>query len=143
MYKVKKTYLYLLTLIYIILTIIELFIYIKNDASIFGLYYLIISVIIIFLLVPIAINYKKYYSPIRISKLIIIIILGLISSYLLFLIISKSILYVDNSSIYIKKIFITKSIIKPILYITLIVFTIFEFKSVKLISKNISKNSLD
>ena len=56
--------------------------------------------LIIFLLVPCAYNYKKYYSPARISKLIIIILLGIFASFVL----DKITIKIDSSSEYINKI---------------------------------------
>lgn len=94
---------------------------------------MIINFIIIFLMVPVAINYKKYYSPQRISKLIIILILMIINSYILGPIILNSMSYVDSSKEYIKSIFVIKNILKGIIFGLLLVFTTFEFKLQKLI----------
>ena len=77
-YKIKKTTITIITLIFILLTIIEFVKYFCIDSNLFGLNYMIINFIIIFLMVPVAINYKKYYSPQRISKLIIILVLMII-----------------------------------------------------------------
>lgn len=132
-YKIKKTTITLLTLSFIILTIIEFVKYFCIDSNLFGLNYMIINFIIIFLMVPVAINYKKYYSPQRISKLIIILILMLINSYILGPIVLNSMSYIDSSSEYIKSIFVIKNILKGIIFGLLLVFTTFEFKLQKLI----------
>ena len=132
-YKIKKTTITLLTLSFIILTIIEFVKYFCIDSNLFGLNYMIINFIIIFLMVPVAINYKKYYSPQRISKLIIILILMLINSYILGPIVLNSMSYVDSSSEYIKSVFVIKNILKGIIFGLLLVFTTFEFKLQKLI----------
>ena len=94
---------------------------------------MIINFIIIFLMVPVAINYKKYYSPQRISKLIIILILMLINSYILGPIVLNSMSYIDSSSEYINSVFVIKNILKGIIFGLLLVFTTFEFKLQKLI----------
>lgn len=94
---------------------------------------MIINFIIIFLMVPVAINYKKYYSPQRISKLIIILILMLINSYILGPIVLNSMSYTDSSSEYINSVFVIKNILKGIIFGLLLVFTTFEFKLQKLI----------
>lgn len=132
-YKIKKTTITILTLSFIILTIIEFVKYFCVDSNLFGLNYMIINFIIIFLMVPVAINYKKYYSPQRISKLIIILVLMLINSYILGPIILNSMSYVDSSNEYIKSVFVIKNILKGIIFGLLLVFTTFEFKLQKLI----------
>ncbi len=60
MYKYKKITINSLTTIFILLTIIELCIFMFSKNNIFGVYYLIANLIIIFLLVPVAHNYNKY-----------------------------------------------------------------------------------
>lgn len=132
-YKIKKTTITIITLIFILLTIIEFVKYFCIDSNLFGLNYMIINFIIIFLMVPVAINYKKYYSPQRISKLIIILILMLINSYILGPIVLNSMSYTDSSSEYINSVFVIKNILKGIIFGLLLVFTTFEFKLQKLI----------
>ena len=110
------------------------------ENTIFGLYYLLITLAIIFLLVPCVYNYKKYYSSARISKIIIIVLLGIFDSFILEHILFKSIGYTDSSNIYINSIFIYKNIIKVIIYLFLAYLCILEFKSEKIIdNKNIRK----
>ncbi len=141
MYKYKKIAIYSLTILYIILTIIEMIYYFLADSNLFGVIYLILSLFIIFLLVPICYNYKKYYSTARISKLIIVIVLGIFSSYILKYIVLNSMNYIDYSKNYIKSIFIYKNVFKGIIYFILTIFTIFEFKLDKVLIK--SKNNVD
>ena len=134
MYKYKKMFMTIITVLYLIIFAIELIIYLLCDNNIFGVYYLIMNLVIIFLLVPCAYNYKRYYSTARISKLILIILLGIFTSYLLELIVPSMYGYVDASSIYAKKIFVYKDVIKGLMYLLLTVFTVFEFKVEKVIS---------
>lgn len=135
-FKIKKKLLIIITLLYILLTMFELIKYLLIDRNIFGLIYLLISLFIIFLLVPTCYNYKKHYSKNRISKLIIIIILGLFSSFILEYIINNIINYIDYSNIYIKSILLIKNIIKPILYTILILFILIETNTIKINNKN-------
>ena len=137
MYKYKKNIIRILTCIYVILSIIEFIKYFFVNSNLFGLIYLIINLFIIFLLVTVAYNYNRYYSIPRISKLIITVILGIFSSYILKIVIINNMNYTDASIIYNNKIFITKNILKVIVYFLLTIFTIFEFKLDKLI-KNIT-----
>ncbi|MDD6272572.1 MAG: hypothetical protein PUA90_03520 [bacterium] len=137
MYKYKKNIIRILTCIYVILSIIEFIKYFFVNSNLFGLIYLIINIFIIFLLVTVAYNYNRYYSIPRISKLIMAIVLGIFSSYILKDITINNMNYTDASIIYNNKIFITKNILKVIVYFLLTIFTIFEFKLDKLI-KNIT-----
>ena len=138
MYKYKKMTIKLIALLYIVITIIETVKYLFSDSNIFGLIYLLISSFIIFLLVPTSHNYNRYYSSARISKLIIIFILGIFSSYFL----NKIVLnmsYVDSSNVYIDSVFVYKNILKGIIYFFIFVFTLFEFKLDKLLLNNSKK----
>ena len=83
MFKIRKYFLYILSIVYIILTLIEFIKYLSVDSNLFGLIYMIINLLILFLLIPTAYNYKNNYSKIRFSKFATIIILGLFNSYVL------------------------------------------------------------
>ena len=143
MYKIKKIFINSVTAIFILLFIIELFKYLKTDNNIFGVYYLITNLVIIFFLVPIAYNYKRYYSIARISKIIIVILIGLFSSFALEYIVSSIYNYTDDSITYIKSISIIKNVLKTVIYVLLTGFTVLEFKSEKVINKKDSTNKLD
>ena len=122
MYKVKKSILYLLTLSFMILSLIELIKYFKVDTTLYGVIYLSINLIILFLLIPVTYNYKRNYSSARISKLILIIIIGIFNSYILSKIVLGNMNYIDDSIIYISSIKIVKNILKGIVYVSLIIF---------------------
>lgn len=134
-YRYKKIFLLTFTLLYIVLTIIELIKYLKLDSELFGLIYNIINVFIIFLLIPVLYNYKRHYSKARISKLILIILLGLFNSCILKTIIISSMNYVDSSIVYVKNIYIIRSIIKIIMFLMLSIFTFIESKTTKIVLK--------
>ena len=139
MYKVKKTILYLLTLSFMILSLIELIKYFKVDTTLYGVIYLSINLIILFLLIPVTYNYKRNYSSARISKLILIIIIGIFNSYILNKMVLGNMNYIDASILYISSIKIVKNILKGIVYVSLIIFTFLEAKLDKKISKIINK----
>jgi len=128
MYKYKKLSINILTAIYIILFIVELIKYFMTDSNLYGVFYLLINLFIIFLLVPVVYNYKKYYSSARISKLIIILILGIFSNYILKYVVLNTMNYVDASNEYIASIKIIKNVLKSIIYGLLLIFTLLEFK---------------
>lgn len=135
MYKYKKVIIKIITLLYIVITFIETIKYLLCDSNIFGLIYLLISSFIIFLLVPASYNYNRYFSGARISKFILVVILGVFSSYFLNKIV-LSLSYVDASGVYMDNIFVYKNIIKGIVYLLIFVLTLFEFRLDKLLLIN-------
>lgn len=139
MYKVKKSILYLLTLSFMILSLIELIKYFKVDTTLYGVIYLSINLIILFLLIPVTYNYKRNYSSARISKLILIIIIGIFNSYILNKMVLGNMNYIDASILYISSIKVIKNILKGIVYGSLVIFTFLEAKLDKKISKMINK----
>lgn len=137
MYKVKKLMLYMLTLVFIVLSGIELFKYFYVDTTLYGVIYLLVNLVILFFLIPVTYNYKRNFSRARISKLIIILIIGIFNSYILDKIVISNMTYIDSSTIYLNSIFVCKNILKGIVYGCLLVFTFFESKLDKKISKMI------
>lgn len=126
MYKKKKLLLNIVNISFLILSLIELIKYFKFDNTLYGVIYLLINLIIIFLLLPVTFNYKRHYSSARISKIILIIIIGLFNSYILNYIVIGNMSYIDSSKSFIKSIFIIKNILKPILYFLLMTFLFLE-----------------
>ncbi len=139
MFKYKKICIIFITFVYIILTLIELVEYLFIRSNLFGLIYLMLSIFIIFLLIPLAYNYKRHYSKERISKLIIIIIIGLFDSYLLYNILINNMNYMDSSKQFNDTVFIIKNIIKPIMYFIIFIFTVIESKILNKFSKRLVK----
>ena len=136
MYKHKKITINILTCIFIVLTLIELFIYMFSKNNLFGIYYILSNLFIIFLLVPISYNYNKYFSTARLSKLIIVLVLLLFNSFLLNIVVLKNMSYVDASAAYIEKIFIIKNILKPIIALIILIFILLEYRLDRLLMKN-------
>ena len=137
MYKYKKLAIGCITCIFILLTIIEIIIYMFSKNNLFGIYYIISSLFVIFLLVPVTHNYNKYFSSARLSKLIIVFLLIIFNSFILNMIVLKSMSYVDASNLYLNKIFVIKNVLKPILDFGILIFILLEFKLDKLLMKNI------
>ncbi len=136
MYKYKKVSINIITCIFIVLTIIELFIYMFSKNNLFGIYYLFSNLFVVFLLVPISYNYNKYFSTQRLSKLIIVLVLLIFNSFILNLIVLKNMSFIDASSTYIDKIFVIKNILKPIIAFVILVFILLEFRLDRLLIKN-------
>ena len=139
MYKRKRLLLLVIVTIYILLTGFEFIKYFMIDSNLFGAIYLIINLVILFFLLPILYNYKRNYSKIRISKLIIVIIIGIFNSYILENIIISSMSYIDSSQLYIESIYIVKNILKGFTYGLLVLFTLFESKLNEKITLHIDK----
>jgi len=136
MYKYKKITINSITCIFILLSIIEIIMYMFSKNNLFGLFYIILNLFVIFLLVPLTHNYNKYFSSARLSKLIIVFILIIFDSFILNLIVLNSMSYVDASNLYIKKVFVIKNILKPIIDFVILLFILLEFKLDKLLIKN-------
>ncbi len=139
MFKYKKLLLFILTFLFILFSFIEFIIYFKVDNTFFGMVYLLNNLLILFLLVPCAYNYKRRFSSARVSKLILIILFGIFNSFILQDIVINTINYTDDSLKYIEKVFIYKNIFKSIIYAGLLFITIFEFNIRKLIKKSVRK----
>ncbi len=139
MFKYKKMTINIITVVFILLTLIELLIYMFSKNNLFGLIYIIMNLLVVFFLVPIAYNYNKYFSTARLSKLIIVFILIIFNSFILQLIISSMMNYIDTSKEYISKIFVIKNIIKPVIDFVILLFILLEFKLDKLLMKNIKR----
>lgn len=139
MYKLKKLMLYILTILYIVLSGIELFKYFKVDTTLYGVIYLLVNLIVLFFLIPLTYNYKRNFSQARISKLIIVLIIGIFNSYILNNIVINNMTYIDSSTIYLNSIYVIKNILKGIIYVCLCIFTFFESKMNKKVSKIIKK----
>lgn len=139
MYKVKKALLYVLTLSFMILSLIELIKYFKVDTTLYGVFYLSINLIILFLLIPVTYNYKRNYSKARISKLILIVSIGVFNSYILDKIVIGNMNYIDGSILYLSSIKVIKNILKGIVYGLLTIFTFYEAKLNMSVSKMIKK----
>ena len=129
--KLKKIYM-LLTSIFSLLTIYEVIVYVLGSSNYFGLFYLILNLFIVFLMFMVSVNINKGNTMIRISKNAIIVVLGLFASFVLKYILSSVFGYVDESGVYINRVFISLKIVKPIIYLMLGVLSYLEYKNMKI-----------
>lgn len=129
--KLKKIYM-LLTSIFSLLTIYEVIVYVLGSSNYFGLFYLILNLFIVFLMFMVSVNIKKGNTMIRISKNAIIVVLGLLASFVLKYILSSVFGYVDESGVYINRVFISLKIVKPIIYLMLGIMSYLEYKNMKI-----------
>lgn len=135
-FRYKKMFLVIITILFILLTFIELVNYLFIPSNLYGVIYLCIQIFIIFLFIPLTYNYKRHYSKERISKIIILIVIGLFASYLLNIIYFDASKYIDASQDMIDRIYIIKNYLKPIIYILLVGFVVLEIKLSKRKSTN-------
>lgn len=144
MFKIRKYFLYILSIIYVILTIIEFIKYLNVNSNLFGLIYMIINLLILFLLIPTVYNYKNNYSKIRFSKFVVIIILGVFNSYVLKSIVIGNMSYIDASIKYNDSIFVIKNILKVIIYFGYVLLALIDIKAYKTIKNYINnKKNVD
>ena len=139
MFKAKKIMLYILSIAYLLLTLIEFIRYIFFKSNLFGMIYLIIAIVMIFLLIPTIINYNDKYSNARISKIIIFVLIGVFGSYFLKSIVINNMNHIDSSLKYSDSIFIIKNILKPIIYLLMLIFIIIESEIIKIVKKRLIK----
>lgn len=129
--KLKKVYM-LFSFIFSILTIYEVVVYLIGYSNYFGLYYIIVNLIILFMLIMVSVNVRNTNSKNRLVKNMVIIILGFISCFLLEYILSSVYSYSDQSKSYIKSIFISIRVLKPMVYVLLGGLSYLEYKNMKI-----------
>ncbi len=125
----------LLTFMFIVITCLEFINYLNFESNFIGLLYLIVNFVILFLLINMVLNFGKSNYKIRISKNLIVIVLGILSSYLLGYIIPWFLDYSDSSFLFVENIYVYSKVLKPILYVFLGVICILEILYKKEISK--------
>lgn len=119
---------FVILLVFISLTLIEIIKYLFFNSNLFGLLYLILNCFLAFNLFIIVINYKNGNVKIRISKNCFIIVLGLIGSFILPNISYSLNSFVDESSLFVDSIFWISRIVKPILYLLLAGLSVIEYR---------------
>lgn len=125
--KYLKSGYYLATSVFIVLTLIEMFVYLKMYSNILGMLYLFINYFIMFLLISLCFNYEKSNRNIRFSKILISIVLGILSSFIISLFVPYIISYTDSSYVFEEKIYVVSKILKPIVYLVFGYLTYKEF----------------
>lgn len=122
---------------------IEFVKYFICDCSLFGLIYLIICMIILFLVGITTINYSKGNKKKRISKILLAVILGVFASFILPSIIQNSLSYEIINSFNDKN-KLTINIVKPIIYLLFFITALYEgkFLSNKAIKHNFNTKNV-
>ena len=129
----KKKIYFVYLIVYIILSLIELFMYLKFNSTTFGFLYMVLNFVFIFLLSFSVYNYNELNLKVRISKNGILLFLLLFSMLLKFFNFNdESLLFIENIKLYI-------NVIKPIMFLILIGLSIYDFKIKDDIVKNIKK----
>lgn len=120
-----------ITLIFSLLTLYEVYVYMSINSNYIGIFYLFLNFFVMFLLFTITYNYDSANVNIRISKNIVAIVIGIISSFILTLILSQIFNYTDDSYLFNDKIFVISKIIKPMIYLSIGVVSTLELKKFK------------
>ena len=79
---IKYFYVFI-TALFALLTAYEIYMYMKIDSNYIGIFYLFFNFFVMFLLFTITFNYKTANKNIRFSKNIVVIIVGIFSSFVL------------------------------------------------------------
>ena len=132
MKKLIKYFYIFLAAIFLLCTLFEIYVYMKNKSSDVGIFYLFFNFFIMFLLISIIFNYDKSNMNIRVSKNIISIIVGIFTSFVLSFVLSFIFKYTDSSYLFNDSIFIVSKIVKPIIYIMLGAVSVLELKAPKI-----------
>lgn len=126
----KYFYVFITTL-FALLTAYEIYMYMKIDSNYFGIFYLFLNFFVMFLLFTITYNYESASKNIRISKNIVSIIVGVLSSFVLAYLLPYIFDYVDDSFFFNDSIYVISKIIKPIMYLSLGIISFLEIKQTK------------
>lgn len=128
----KRNYLFFIflfvTIVFCLSTLFEIYNYMFFNSNLFGFIYLLINCFISSGLIIMCYNFKIANVKIRISKNLLIIILGLFSSFLLYYVVAGFMSYADESLDFINRIFLSVKVFKPILYFVLLIFSMLEYK---------------
>ena len=116
------------TIVFCLSTLFEIYNYMFFNSNLFGFIYLLINCFISSGLIIMCYNFKIANVKIRISKNLLIIILGLFSSFLLYYVVVGFMSYADESLDFINRIFLSIKVFKPILYFVLLIFSMLEYK---------------
>lgn len=127
---IKYFYVFI-TALFALFTAYEIYIYMKVDSNYFGIFYLFLNFFVMFLLFTITYNYESANRNIRISKNIVSIIVGVLSSFVLTYLLPYIFHYVDDSFLFNDSIYVISKIIKPIMYLSLGVVSYLEIKQTK------------
>ncbi len=124
---IKYFYVFI-TALFALLTAYEIYMYMKIDSNYIGIFYLFFNFFVMFLLFTITFNYKTANKNIRFSKNIVVIIVGIFSSFVLALLLPNIFHYTDDSFLFENSIYVISKIIKPIIYISLGAVSALEMK---------------
>ena len=131
MNRIIKYFYVFITALFALFTAYEIYMYMKVDSNYFGIFYLFLNFFVMFLLFTITYNYESANRNIRISKNIVSIIVGVLSSFVLAYLLLYIFHYVDDSFLFNDSIYVISKIIKPIMYLSLGVVSYLEIKQTK------------
>ena len=103
MTKTAKIFYWVASILYVLATIYEIYIYMSMESNYVGIIYLFLSFFVMFLMLTVSYNYDRASVKHRISKNIIAISVGLFSSYIISLILPHVMGYEDASRMFIMR----------------------------------------
>ncbi len=124
---IKYFYVFI-TALFTLFTAYEMYVYLSMDSNYFGIVYLFLNFFVMFLLFTITYNYSSQNKGIRISKNILVIVIGIFSSFILTYVLPYILSYSDNSYLFEEKVFVTSKILKPVIYAFVVIVSIIEVK---------------
>jgi len=131
MSKFLKSFYYILTGLFVILTAYEVYVYMTTDSNYLGIFYLFFNFFVMFLMFTVSYNYDESNRNIRISKNVLALIIGLIASFVLAFLLPSVFNYEDDSFLFMESVFVISKIIKPIIYLSLGVLSFYELRLIK------------
>jgi len=118
----KKKLYFAYLIIYSLIFLIELIIYLNFNSTLFGLLYMILNLIIIFLLSISLYNYSEFNLKIRLSKN------GILAFLILVSILLSAFIYIDESKLFISKIKVFIYCLKPLMVLLLAGLSFYDYK---------------
>lgn len=131
MTKTAKIFYWVASILYVLATIYEIYIYMSMESNYVGIIYLFLSFFVMFLMLTVSYNYDRASVRHRISKNIIAISVGLFSSYIISLILPHVMDYEDASRMFINNTSLCSIIVKPVIYLGLGIITFLEYRRFK------------
>ena len=131
MTKTAKIFYWVASILYVLATIYEIYIYMSMESNYVGIFYLFLSFFVMFLMLTVSYNYDRASVKHRISKNIIAISVGLFSSYIISLILPHVMGYEDASRMFINNTSLCSIIVKPVIYLGLGIITFLEYRRFK------------
>ena len=129
MRKKMKSFYIAVSIIYVLLTGYEVYVYMNMESTYIGIIYLYINFFIMFLFTTMSINYYKANLIVRFTKDVMAIFLGFFSSFILPFILVGISGFVEESPLFFEKAKVTIQFFKPAVYCMMILLAYDEYRT--------------